>query len=105
MIVVVDLTSEPAVVSLAEPEDCRRFHVEVRGDGEPGAARRAIEQAGAGRMDADGAMIAAEWIRTQAAGRVPESWAGDFDGMLAFARDKGWLDDRTGTIQAHVEPG
>ena len=44
-----------------------------------------------------------DWLRAQAAGRVGETWEGDFGAMLAFAGSKGWLDEGGTAIQAHIE--
>jgi hypothetical protein len=41
--------------------------------------------------------------RGLAAGRVGGSWESVFAAMLAFAREKGWLDASATAIRAHVE--
>ena len=77
--------------TLEAAEDCKAFS--VRGSGDLGDA---------GRWDGDDhALIAPAWVRRQAAGRVPEGWDTDFDGMLAYAETKGWIVD--GLIKGHVE--
>ena len=108
MIVAVDLASTPAAVALDEPDDCRRFHVAARGaavnDGaDPDGLARTLTEHGLGRLDGDDVWVQVEAVRGLAAGRVGASWESDFAAMLAFARDKGWLDASGKAIRAHVE--
>jgi hypothetical protein len=103
MIVAVDMAGDPASVALAEPEDCRRFHILVTGEGTLEALGQAIALSGAGQVDGDHAYIAIDWIRGRAEGRVPSDWPASFDAMIGFARSKGWLDGEGGAIQAHIE--
>lgn len=48
-------------------------------------------------------MIPVATLRRLAAGRVPEGWDADFDGMLAKARERGWLNEAGDAVQAHLE--
>jgi len=80
--------------TLESPEDCKRFHVEVRGAGDLGGA-------GAWADDGEHALIDVDWVRQQAAGRVPDGWDADFEGMLGYARSKGWIEGSA--IRAHLE--
>ncbi|HEY2225770.1 hypothetical protein [Actinomycetospora sp.] len=59
----------------------------------------------AGELSEDGAhvMIPVATLRRLAAGRVPEGWDADFDGMLAYARTKGWLSEEGDAVRAHLE--
>ena len=105
MIIEIDLTGETAVIGLAEPEDCKRFHVAARG-GDPAALEAALAVNAVGRLLPSGdAQIDTAAVRRMAEGRVPGGWDDDFSGMLAYAAGKGWLDDRGTAIQAHVEWG
>ena len=102
MVVNVDLERDPPVVSLEEPEDCRRFHVEATGGSDRLGA--VLESEGVGRTLPSGdVLIDVDSIRRMAAGRVPDGWDADFSAMLDYARDKGWLDEAGRAIQAHVE--
>ena len=82
MIIEIDLAGETAVIGLAEPEDCKRFHVAARG-GDAAALEAALEVNAVGRLLPSGdALIDTDAVRRMAEGRV----------------------DDTGTaIQAHVE--
>ena len=102
MIITVDLAADPPVVDLADPEDCKRFHLEATG-GDRARLGPALEGQGVGRMAGDDAMIEIDSVRRLAAGRVPDGWEADFDAMLGYARSKGWLDETGRSIQAHIE--
>ena len=103
MIIDIDLTGAVPAVDLVEPEDCRRFHVAVRG-GDSARLRTALEADELGRLQPSGdAMIATAAIRRMAEGRVPAGWDKDFAAMLQYALRKGWLDDEGAMIQAHVD--
>ncbi|MCD2196780.1 hypothetical protein LQ327_25750 [Actinomycetospora endophytica] len=48
-------------------------------------------------------MIPVATLRRLAEGRVPEGWDADFDGMIDYAREKGWLSDDGESVRAHLE--
>ncbi len=103
VIIDVDLTGETPAVSLGEPQDCKRFHVAVRG-GEAESLSEALSAADVGRLLPSGeAMIDTAAVRRLASGRVPDAWEDDFQAMLTYAGTKGWLNDDGTAIQAHVE--
>ena len=103
VIIDVDLTGATPAVGLAEPEDCQRFHVTVRG-GDAARLGAALEADGVGRLLPSGvAMIDMAAVRRMALGRVPDGWDDEFAGMLKYAETKGWVDDSGTSIQAHVE--
>jgi hypothetical protein len=102
VIITVDLTADPPVVGLREPEDCKRFHVEASG-GAGSRLGQTLESQGVGRLAGDDAMITIDSVRQLAAGRVPDGWEDDFGAMVAYAGSKGWLDETGTAIQAHVE--
>lgn len=102
MIIDIDLSGGNPTVQLVEPEDCKRFHVGVRG-GDPGALGAALP-VDVGRLLPSGdALIEIDAVRRLAAGQVPDGWDADFDAMVGYARSKGWLDERGEAIQAHIE--
>lgn len=88
-------------VELVDAEDCKAFHVEVRGDADVAAV---LDESGAGTLAADGehAHIDIGWVRQHATGTGPD-WEQDFAGMLDFARTKGWIDEGDSAIVAHLE--
>ena len=92
-------------VELIEPEDCKRFHVVAVGSGaSPAAVAEALGVWAAGATD-DHVWIRVEAVRAAAAGRVGPGWAEEFDGMIGYARSKGWLNEAGDAIAAHVESG
>jgi hypothetical protein len=104
MDIVADLTSTPAAVTLAEPDDLKSFKVLARApDPEPEGLARALE--GVGAISPDGhAFIDVDAVRRLAGERAKDpEWREGFDGMLAYARSKGWMDPSGTAIQAHVE--
>lgn len=94
--------AEAGAPTLVDAADCTKFHVEAPG-GDARAAGARLGEAGT----ADGApeghvWVDVAWVRRQAEGQVPGGWAADFDGMLAYATERGWLDADGRAIQAHV---
>ena len=91
------------MLELAEPDDCKRFHVAVQGGDHAGLAE-ALAAAGAGSLDGSGeALIDIAAVRRLASGRVTSGWDDDFAAMLAYAGTKGWLSETGDAIRAHVE--
>ena len=88
-------------VELVDADDTKRFHVEVREDADVAAV---LDSSGAGTLDDDGehARIDIGWVRTNAVGVGPD-WDQEFGAMLDFARGKGWVDEGTASIRAHLE--
>lgn len=103
MVIEVDLSREPAVVRLEHPEDCRHFHLEVRG-GDTTMLGQVLRREGIGDIAPSGEiMIRVDSLHQMARGQVPATWDEDFSRMLAYARDQGWLSGGGSFIQAHVE--
>ena len=98
MIIRIDPTSGPTV---DQPSELTSFHATS-----PTADEDAVAAAlgPAGRTAGQGHVwISADWIRSEVAGRVEPGWVESFDGMVAYARSKGWLDDDGSHIRAHIE--
>ena len=74
MFVLVDLAATPPSVTVEEPEDCKRFHVTVRGARDLGRLASALQEHGAGRVEGEDAFIRVESVRAMAAGRVGDGW-------------------------------
>jgi hypothetical protein len=104
MDVVADLTSTPSAVTLAEPDDLKSFKVLARAPSpEPEGLARALE--GVGTLAPDGhAFIDVDAVLRLAGERAEDpAWREGFDGMIGYARSKGWMDPAGTAIQAHVE--
>jgi hypothetical protein len=103
MFVKVDLAPMPPVVSLEEPDDTKRFHVEVVGGDDVRVVFAALVDAAAGRLEGDDAWITVDAVRRMARGRVSPGWDGELAAMLDFARSNGWFDEDGHAIRAHVD--
>jgi hypothetical protein len=92
-----------ASVSLAEPDDFRRFVV-IDGTGDAAALAAAL--APHGRLDASGdVFVAIDALLALAGPRAADpAWREQFDAMVAYADHHGWLDDAGTAIRGHVEP-
>lgn len=64
-----------------------------------------LEEHDAGEVTPDGAhvMIPVSTLRRMAAGRVPDGWDADFEGMLVKARERGFLNEEGDAVRAHLE--
>lgn len=99
----VDLGSDPAGVSLAEPDAFDRFAVVVAGAGSRADLARATAKVGA--LDADGEhlFVARGVLRSLAGDRaISPSWLEGFEAMVGYAESKGWVDGE-GRVRGHVE--
>jgi hypothetical protein len=98
---IVDITDSG--VTLADPDDCRRFHSRVVAGVTDDAVDTVLAFAGAGhRVGADQVAVNVTWLRAAATG-VDEKWERSFQQMLDFAGTKGWLTDDGGAVLAHIE--
>jgi len=81
----------------------KQFHVAVSGGKDWAMVFGAMVHAAAGRLEGEDAYVSVDAVRRMASGRVGPSWDHDLDQMIEFARSKGWYDDASHTIKAHVE--
>ena len=100
MIVRVDLENGP---SLEEPEVLTGFHA-VSSTTDDSLVGAAMGEAGAPAGEGH-VWVAASWVREQAAPVVAADWASAFEGMIDYARSKGWMNEAGTHIKAHVEEG
>ncbi|MFT3852291.1 MAG: hypothetical protein QM733_06100 [Ilumatobacteraceae bacterium] len=92
---------EPGI-GLDDADNCNAFHLEARGVDAAGVAAT-LAAAGAGRVAGDDAFVERAAIERMAADAgVAEDWNERYQGMLAYAGKKGWL-DADGLVQAHIE--
>jgi hypothetical protein len=97
VIVEVRLDPDGATSRLLEPEVFTAFKVVLHGGG-PSLA----EAAGVARVD-EHAWIRIDALRELAGPAATPAWEESFQGMLAYARSKGWVDDELAAVRAHVE--
>lgn len=99
MRIVVDPTATTA--ELTGVEELTSFDVAVPTGA--AAAEVATALSAAGRLDGGHVHVLQDWVREQArALGVDEGWDARFDGVLAYAASKGWVDETAGTVRAHV---
>jgi hypothetical protein len=101
--VIIRADLDAASVTLVDPADFRRFHVAVAG-GDVGDERLGALLAPHGRLDGDHAWIGVDAVTALAGEGADDEWLRGFHGMVAYARDKGFLDDDGAAIRAHLEP-
>lgn len=91
-------------ISLREPDDFGSFKIVVRAMA-AGDPRLPEVLAPYGRLAADGdALLAIDGVKALAADRGRDAdWLAQLDGMVAYARSRGWLSEDGTAIQAHCE--
>ena len=89
-------------VDVHEADDLRSFSVRHDGRGDITSVEQAL--APLGTVDASGhAWIDVELLRA-ASGKADDAvWSAEFDGMVAYAASKGWLDESGTALRAHLE--
>lgn len=90
-------------VALEQQDDFRAFRIDVR----DGLAQDALRHALAPLATLEGAhaWVSEAALRGLPAVRDDAAWQGKLDGMVAYARTRGWV-DASGAIRAHIErPG
>lgn len=101
MIVRADL--DTGAVALHDIDGVTGFHVAVAG-GDVTDDRLAAVLAPHGRLDGDHAWIEVDAVVALAGDAADDRWREAFDGMVAYAREKGFMDDSGTAIRAHLEP-
>lgn len=104
MIITVDTAQSPAV-ELTEPDDFKGFKVVTRqvDSDDLGAALDGVATVEPG---GEAAFVSIDALKRLAGDRGSDpEWLGSLEGMLAYARTKGWVSEDGSSIQAHVERG
>jgi hypothetical protein len=89
-------------VSLRDVRVFDDFHVEVAPDID---LEETLTLAGAGRAIGDGDVyISLPWIRSVMAEREEddEAWQTGFEGMLGYARSRGWISEDGTAFRSHI---
>jgi hypothetical protein len=100
--VIIHADLDAATVTLVDPGDFRGFHVAVAG-GSTEDDRLAAVLAPHGRLDGEHFWIATDAVVALAGRADDDDWQAGFDGMVTYAREKGFLDDSGTAIRAHLE--
>src|SRR5262249_41485786 len=97
VIVEVRIGSGEATTQLLERDVFTAFKVVVHG-GDPPLA----ETTGVARVE-EHAWISIDALRELAGEAATSAWEESLQGMLGYARSKGWVDDELNAVRAHVE--
>jgi cyclohexanecarboxylate-CoA ligase len=100
MYVEVDLSS--GKVSLADPDNFRQFHVAVVGQGTDDDVAATLRDGGRAVAVPSHVDVAIDLVRRLAGPQVGADWEAGFQGMLAFAKKAGWIDDTDTYVRAHT---
>ncbi len=90
-------------VSLQEPLDFKGFKLVSRHPRTALAQVAAALQTAAAKTDIDHSWIREAWLRQQASVASDAAWQQSFNDVVAYARKKGWVDEASEAIRAHVE--
>jgi hypothetical protein len=101
---VVGGTDERPEVKVMDVDDLTRLHLAL-GEVTDEEADAALRESGIGRLEGhDTGVLDTAALRAAAEARATaENWSAGFDGMVEYARSKGWLTDDGAGLQVHVE--
>lgn len=88
-------------ISLEEETDCGSFEMRVYAQD-----RQAIAVALADigiTIDGDHCWVPPQWLVEQSRLAGDLEWQKAFAAMLAYAKSKGWMNELTGAVRAHIE--
>lgn len=96
MLITIDTGVWPVLENV---EDTKALKISARCD----AAALAAAVAPIGRLDGDSHVwVDVRWLAASGRPQVP-AWVESFDKMLAYARSRGWLDERGEFVRVHIE--
>lgn len=99
MIVAVSGGEGGVTATVEDAQNLKQLRAEFRGVDDAEAAE-ALRTSGLGTIDGDHVWLEADALR--AAGDASSGWTADFYGMLAYAKTRGWTDDDSTRIRAHI---
>ena len=101
MNVIIDLGHNPAHLDLVEPDVFDRFAVVVTGPSDSVRFQAAVSRIGLAH-GSDHVYVEPDAVKALAGERASDpQWLEQFDGMVDYARSKGWS-DADGGIRAHL---
>lgn len=92
--------TDSGTAEVADADNLRALDVAADGNA-PEAIDAALRASGLGRLDGEHAWLAPEHLLTAARGERGDDWVDAFEGMIAYARSKGWANE-AGEIRAHL---
>jgi hypothetical protein len=100
--IIVTSTDSGTSVDLDEPADHTRLDVLVIGTRSADVVHTALAEAEVGGLADHGQASIRPAALRRLAGDIDESWQASFDRMVEYARAKGWVNERTQDLVAHV---
>jgi flavin reductase (DIM6/NTAB) family NADH-FMN oxidoreductase RutF len=102
--VLVDLTQDPPVPQLRDPEDFTAFKLTARGKSDAPTLDAALGDLGHIDPAGEHAWLTLGGLRALA-GELAASaaWSDDFEGMVRYAGSRGWLSAEGDAVRAHIE--
>lgn len=95
------LISDDSTTSFAEVEELKALSVDLLGI-DPGRADEILRRGGLGWIEGDHAWLSVDALREGHPGGSA-SWIGEFDAMIHFAAEHGWVDEDGLMVRAHIE--
>ena len=89
-------------ITLEDTDNFREFHVAIDGD-VPAAVEAFAGRAAASERD-NHLWIDIAFVQELAGDAASPEWQSQFDAMLAYAATKGWIDEPTNRVEAHLQP-
>jgi len=89
-------------VRVDSPDDFTQFYISASKGDDVGAVLYG-NGFGYSNSESEHAMVSTDAIRAAVAGNVAHGWEDGFQGMLAYAAQKGWLEDDGKSVRAHIE--
>ena len=89
-------------ISLDDVGNFREFHVVVEANVAAAVAAFGVR---AGPSEQDNHLwIDIAFVRELAGDAADAEWEAQFEGMLAYADSKGWIDEAANRVEAHIQP-
>lgn len=89
-------------IALEDVDNFREFHVAI--EGSVAAAVAAFDGRAAASERDNHLWIDIAFVRDLAGDAADAEWQVQFDGMLAYANSKGWIDEPANRVEAHIQP-
>jgi hypothetical protein len=99
MIVLVTGGAGGATATIEDAQNLKQLRAELRGV-DDAAAEEALRAAGLGTVDGEHVWLDADALR--AAGDGSSGWTVDFYAMLAYAKTRGWTNEDSSRVRAHI---
>ncbi|GGA72923.1 hypothetical protein GCM10011490_24640 [Pseudoclavibacter endophyticus] len=93
--------TDSAEVEVVDADDLKALGLASAGH-PPQKVADALERTGLGRVEGEHAWLSVDALRAGARGDRGDEWVKKFDGMIDYARTKGWVND-AGEVRAHIE--